>query len=65
MNQFFSNRYVQLSLLTLFIAALIYGLLVVLSSFAGFEFPQFFLIVISLGGAGLLVYKFFASRLNN
>lgn len=65
MNEFLSNRYVRLGLLTLLVAALIYTLLFILFKFVGLDsFPQFLRITISLLGAGLLVYKFFAQRIS-
>lgn len=64
MNEFFSNRYVQLGLLTLFLAALIYTIVYIVFSLIGLnEFPQFLRIVISVLGASLLVYKFFSQRI--
>lgn len=64
MNEFLSNRYVQLGLLTLFLAALIYTIVYIVFSLIGLnEFPQFLRIVIAVLGASLLVYKFFSQRI--
>jgi len=65
MNEFFSNRYVQLGLLTLFIAAVIYTLLFIIFMLIGLDsFPQVIRIMVSVLGAALLVYKFFSQRLS-
>lgn len=59
-----TNRYVRLSLLTLLLAALIYTIIFIVFSLIGLgDFPQFLRITISVLGAGLLVYKFFAQRI--
>jgi hypothetical protein len=64
MNELFGNRYVRLGLLTLLLAALIYGLLAITFGVIGIkDFPQFLLVTISVLGSGLLVYKFFADHI--
>lgn len=64
MNEFLSNRYVRLGLLTLLLATLIYTIIFIVFSLIGLkDFPQFLRITISVLGAGLLVYKFFAGRI--
>lgn len=64
MNEFLTNRYVRLGLLTLLLAALIYTILfIVLALVKLNDFPQFLRITISVLGAGLLVYKFFSNRI--
>jgi len=64
MNEFLNNRYVQLSLLTIFIAALIYTLMWVIFSLIGLgDFPQFLRVTVSILGAGLFVYKFLEQRI--
>ena len=64
MNEFLTNRYVRLGLLTLLIAALIYTIIFIVLSLVGMnDFPQFIRITISVLGAGLLVYKFLADKI--
>lgn len=64
MHEFLTNRYVRLGLLTLLLAALIYTIIFIVFSLIGLgDFPQFLRIMISVLGAGLLVYKFFAQRI--
>jgi hypothetical protein len=63
--QWLSNRYVQLGLLTVLLAALIYTLIFILFGLIGLgSFPQFLRITISVLGAALLVYKFFEQRIS-
>ena len=63
--QWLSNRYVQLALLTLFIAVLIYFIiwLIFVELLGLHAFPAVIHLTLSILGAGLFVYKFFASRI--
>lgn len=64
MNEFLTNRYVRLGLLTLLLAALIYTIIFIVFAIIGLgDFPQLLRIAIAVLGAGLLVYKFFAGRI--
>lgn len=62
--EFFNNRYVQLSLLTLVIGLLIWALLsLILFTLKLEDFPLVLQLAIAFLGAGLLVYRFFANRI--
>lgn len=63
--QWLNNRYVQLSLLTVFIAVLLYVIiwLIIDVALGLHTFPPALIFTLSVLGSGLLVYKFFASRI--
>ncbi|MFZ1812686.1 MAG: hypothetical protein WAU02_04210 [Candidatus Saccharimonadales bacterium] len=64
MNQFMNNRYVQIGGLTLGLAILIYMVLWIIITVANLgEVPPFITVVISLGIATWLVWKFYAWRI--
>lgn len=63
MQQFLNNRYVRLSLLTLGLGTLFYLIIWLIVGLLGMnDFPHAFIFLLSGLGAGLLVYKVFASR---
>lgn len=64
MNQFMNNRYVQITGLILGLAILIYMLLWMLLALAGIrDVPSFVPVVVSLGVAIWVVWKFYARRI--
>ena len=64
MNQFMNNRYVQIAGLILGLAILIYMLLWMLFALAGIrDVPSFVPVVVSLGVAIWIVWKFYARRI--
>lgn len=63
MQEFFTNHYVRLLLLTLILSLLFYIIISLFIGAVGIEgFSNFLRVMISVLGAGLLVYKFFADR---
>lgn len=63
MQQFINNRYVRLSGLTVGIAALFFGIIwLVALLFNMQDFPVGLEILLAVLGAGIVVYKIFASR---
>ncbi|HET7630332.1 MAG TPA: hypothetical protein VFK03_03070 [Candidatus Saccharimonadales bacterium] len=59
-----NNRYVQLTVLAVGLAAVIYLLIWLVVSLIGLDdFPKGLQLAVAVLGAGLLVYKFFASRI--
>ena len=61
--ELFNNRYVQLGLLTLGLGLLFWAVFwLVLRALGLQDFPIMLQISVAFLGAGLLVYKFFASR---
>lgn len=59
----FNNRYIKLSLLTLFLALFFWAILWLLLRMLGLEdFPVMLQVTVSFLGAGLLVYKFLAGK---
>ena len=62
-NEFFSNRYIQLALLTLGLGLLFWATLWLIFFAIGIkDFPVLLEVAVSFLGAGLLVAKYFASR---
>ncbi|HXH04919.1 MAG TPA: hypothetical protein VNI82_00650 [Candidatus Nitrosotenuis sp.] len=59
----FNNRYVQLSLLTLGIATLIYILLYLVFMALGTSLPNGLMLMVSALTAGYIVYQYFAQRI--
>ncbi len=63
MNEFFSNRYVQLGLLTLGLGLLFWAIMwLILRALGIDDFPVMLEVAVSFLGSGLLVAKVFASR---
>ncbi|HET8690350.1 MAG TPA: hypothetical protein VFL81_02850 [Candidatus Saccharimonadales bacterium] len=59
-----NNRYLQLSILTVGLAVVIYLLIWLVFSLIGLsDFPKGLQLAVAVLGAGLLVYKFFADRI--
>lgn len=59
-----NNRYLQLSALTVGLAAVIYLLLWLIFSLIGLgDFPKGLQLAVAVLGAGLLVYKLFSNRI--
>lgn len=64
MNDFFSNKYTRLAMLTLGLAVLFYLVIWMIMSIVGVDFlPPFLHFMISILGAGILVAKYFAFRI--
>lgn len=64
MHAFFSNRYVQLALLTLGLGTLFFLIIWLIFSLIGLnDAPMSLVAVASYLGAGVLVAKFFAGRI--
>lgn len=63
MNEFFTNRYVRLSMLTIGIAVLIYMLLYLIFMLLELALPNALQIMVSVLAAGYLVYKYFSQRI--
>jgi hypothetical protein len=60
--QFLNNRYVQLSMLTLFIAILLLLLEYVIFMALHIDFPMVMRLMLAVLASGYLVYKFFSQR---
>jgi len=61
--EFLNNRYVRLTLLTLGIGLLFWAILwLILMALNIRDFPVFLQLIAAFGGAGVIVYKFFAGR---
>lgn len=62
--EFLNNRYTQLALLTLGLGLLFWAIFwLVLTAVGLGDFPVFLQLAVAFLGAGLLVYRFFASRI--
>ena len=59
----FNNRYVKLSILTLAIAVVIYIVIWLVGYVTGAYLPSGLAIMLSLLGAGYVVYQFFAQHI--
>lgn len=59
----FDNRYVKLSILTLAIAVVIYIVIWLVGYVTGVYLPSGLAIMLSLLGAGYVVYQFFAQHI--
>lgn len=57
------NRYLKLTAVTLLVATLIYLFLLIIFSALNIEFPGFYQAIVSLLGAGYLVYSFLAPHI--
>lgn len=65
MQQFFNNRYVQITALTISLAIVFFLVLWLTFNLVGLgDFPIALELVLAVLGAGVLVYKFFASRIS-
>lgn len=63
MQQLFNNRYVQLAGLTLGLAALFFAIIWLVATTLGLkDFPVEVELLLAVLGAGIIVYKFFASK---
>ncbi len=64
MNDFFGNRYVQLTMLTLGLGLVFWVIIwLILFTIGMHDFPVMLEVAVSFLGAGLLVSKFFAGRI--
>lgn len=64
MQQLFNNRYTRLALLTAGLSALFFAILWLIAQIIGLkDFPVELEILVSVLGAGVVVYKFFAFRM--
>lgn len=63
MQEFLTNYYVKLTLLTALLAVLFYIIITLFVNAVGLDnFSNFLRIMIAVLGAGLIVYKFFSGR---